>query len=84
MVEFFSLYVYVQYFNLKLSLFFMLADVDECDINNFQCSHDCVNTVGSAYCVCPHGFELAEDNKTCTGRISIGQLFFALRFYAEC
>lgn len=43
----------------------LISDIDECVTNNFGCSHDCVNTPGSAYCVCPSGYSLVEGNKTC-------------------
>ncbi|XP_078659383.1 integrin beta-like protein C [Branchiostoma floridae x Branchiostoma belcheri] len=41
-------------------------DVDECRDNNGNCSHACVNTVGSYHCACPAGMFLSlEDNKEC-------------------
>jgi fibulin 1/2 len=42
-------------------------DIDECSTgNNFGCSHQCVNTDGSAHCSCPSGYSLdASDHKTC-------------------
>ncbi|XP_066271401.1 uncharacterized protein [Branchiostoma lanceolatum] len=41
-------------------------DVDECLVNNGNCSHACVNTVGSYHCACPGGMILSlEDNKEC-------------------
>ncbi|XP_022918534.2 signal peptide, CUB and EGF-like domain-containing protein 3 [Onthophagus taurus] len=39
-------------------------DIDEC-LNNFGCSHDCINTLGRAYCLCPDGMVLGPDWKTC-------------------
>ncbi|XP_022098818.1 uncharacterized protein LOC110983669 isoform X2 [Acanthaster planci] len=42
-------------------------DIDECISVDHGCSHECVNVLGSYYCVCPHGFRLNEtDLKTCT------------------
>ena len=45
------------------------VDVDECslpgDQHNFGCSHQCVNTQGSAHCDCPQGYVIGEDKKTC-------------------
>ncbi|XP_019635462.1 PREDICTED: uncharacterized protein LOC109478376 [Branchiostoma belcheri] len=41
-------------------------DVDECQNNNGNCSHACVNTVGSYHCACPAGMFLRlENNKEC-------------------
>ena len=44
------------------------VDIDECAQNNGGCSHICLNTPGSAFCLCPEGFYLTEDWKTCQGR----------------
>ncbi|GFX78978.1 vitamin K-dependent protein S [Trichonephila clavipes] len=35
-------------------------------MDNFGCSDICSNTLGSAHCACPPGFELQEDQKTCS------------------
>ncbi|KAJ9573725.1 hypothetical protein L9F63_008888, partial [Diploptera punctata] len=40
-------------------------DVDECSTNNGGCSHTCKNTLGSVFCLCPPGFMLENDWKTC-------------------
>ncbi|KNC24941.1 hypothetical protein FF38_08702, partial [Lucilia cuprina] len=41
-------------------------DVDECSIDNGQCTHFCMNLPGSYECSCPPGHLLnASDNKTC-------------------
>lgn len=40
-------------------------DVDECKEWTAGCSHDCINTIGSAFCLCPTGFMLGMDWKTC-------------------
>ncbi|XP_035914416.1 uncharacterized protein LOC118513121 isoform X2 [Anopheles stephensi] len=40
-------------------------DIDECTVNNGGCSHTCLNTLGRAFCVCPEGYMLDEDWKTC-------------------
>merc|ERR1739838_1198067 len=40
-------------------------DQDECDLNLDECSHICVNTIGSYECQCYNGFLLAEDGFNC-------------------
>ena len=35
---------------------FLLIDINECDSNPCQNNGQCENTLGSYYCVCPHGF----------------------------
>lgn len=44
-------------------------DIDECANNNAGCSHVCLNTPGSVFCLCPDGFYLTNDWKTCQGEI---------------
>ncbi|XP_053316708.1 EGF-containing fibulin-like extracellular matrix protein 1 isoform X2 [Spea bombifrons] len=39
-------------------------DIDECSLSSF-CHHHCVNTLGSYYCQCNHGFQLAVNNYSC-------------------
>ncbi|XP_053563655.1 growth arrest-specific protein 6 isoform X2 [Bombina bombina] len=40
-------------------------DVNECEILNGGCSHLCVNNPGTYHCVCPSGYQLLANNKTC-------------------
>merc|ERR1739838_374716 len=40
-------------------------DQDECNLNLDECSHVCVNTIGSYECQCYNGFLLAEDGFNC-------------------
>lgn len=42
-------------------------DIDECSLDNAGCSHTCLNTPGSVFCLCPDGFYLTSDGKTCQG-----------------
>ena len=51
----------------NLHLNFLIADVNECSVNNGGCSDVCTNTVGSYQCSCSTGFTLQSDGKTCTG-----------------
>ena len=43
------------------------ADIDECDINNGGCEHNCTNTIGSFVCSCNVGYNLTENGLNCTG-----------------
>ncbi|XP_070391075.1 signal peptide, CUB and EGF-like domain-containing protein 2 isoform X3 [Dermacentor albipictus] len=40
-------------------------DIDECAERTLNCSHNCTNVAGSAFCSCPLGFKLMADNRTC-------------------
>lgn len=40
------------------------VDINECAQGNTGCEY-CQNTVGSFECICPDGFELAVDQKSC-------------------
>ncbi|XP_062577509.1 fibrillin-2-like [Saccostrea cucullata] len=42
------------------------TDVNECEIDNFGCEHNCYNTEGSAKCGCREGYQLSEDGRNCT------------------
>ena len=44
-----------------------VPDVNECHTNNGDCSHECINTHGSYECVCPKGYRVHSDQKTCIG-----------------
>ena len=39
----------------------------ECGADNAGCSHTCLITMGRAFCLCPVGFMLEDDWKTCQG-----------------
>ena len=45
------------------------ADINECEVNNGGCSHDCTNTLGSYSCSCAHGYVLVsrDDLGHCEG-----------------
>lgn len=52
-------------------------DIDECALNNANCSHLCLNTPGSVFCLCPDGFYLTNDWKTCQGKC-LCHVFFSI------
>ncbi|KAG5850585.1 hypothetical protein ANANG_G00084020 [Anguilla anguilla] len=39
-------------------------DINECE-NSDTCQHECTNTPGSYKCLCPHGYRLMTNGKTC-------------------
>ncbi|XP_054704630.1 hemicentin-2 isoform X1 [Grus americana] len=68
------------------------ADLDECQMLN-QCQHECRNSPGSYRCVCPPGYRLLPNGKTChdvdecaEGTIQCGssQMCFNTRGGAQC
>ncbi|XP_011902754.1 PREDICTED: hemicentin-1 isoform X2 [Cercocebus atys] len=40
------------------------VDIDECE-NTDACQHECKNTFGSYQCICPPGYQLTLNGKTC-------------------
>lgn len=42
-------------------------DAGECANNNGGCSHKCLTTLGRVFCLCPEGYYLSADWKTCKG-----------------
>ncbi|KAM9594340.1 hemicentin-2 isoform 4-T4 [Morphnus guianensis] len=68
------------------------TDLDECQMPN-QCQHKCRNSLGSYRCVCPPGYQLLPNGKTChdvdectEGTIQCGsnQMCFNTRGGAHC
>ena len=45
----------------------LIADKNECDTSNGGCAHSCINTIGSYYCECDDGYQLASNGKSCNG-----------------
>uniref|UniRef100_A0A4W5NLJ9 EGF-like domain-containing protein n=1 Tax=Hucho hucho TaxID=62062 RepID=A0A4W5NLJ9_9TELE len=41
------------------------VDVDECLLRN-PCQHECRNTIGSFQCLCPTGYQLLSNGRSCT------------------
>ncbi|XP_049688139.1 hemicentin-2 [Accipiter gentilis] len=68
------------------------TDLDECQMPN-QCQHKCRNSLGSYRCICPPGYQLLPNGKTChdtdectEGTIQCGsnQMCFNTRGGAHC
>ena len=49
----------------------MHLDINECEISNGGCQHQCININGSYTCQCNEGFLLNSNGKTCTGKFWI-------------
>ena len=49
----------------------LYADINECALGISGCTDVCTNIVGSYYCTCQTGYELTNDNHTCTGQLII-------------
>ena len=47
----------------------MILDINECAIDNGDCSQDCTNTLGSYFCSCSVGYSLDIDAHNCSGNI---------------
>lgn len=43
----------------------VIKEVDECELNQHDCEHECINTMGGYRCGCQLGFELHSDQKSC-------------------
>ncbi|XP_044180350.1 low-density lipoprotein receptor-related protein 4-like isoform X2 [Acropora millepora] len=48
---------------------------NQCTVNNGGCSHFCVVTSSSHLCVCPTGFALKQDGRTCENKVKKFFLF---------
>lgn len=44
---------------------FFFKDVDECEFNNGNCSHICLNRPGYFECACPPTYQLSKDGVNC-------------------
>lgn len=47
-------------------LVLLSTDIDECESRD-TCQHECRNSLGSFQCVCPAGYRLMPNGKTCQG-----------------
>jgi hypothetical protein len=44
-----------------------VSDLDECSESSGGCAFACHNNPGSYQCICPSGFRLSANGKTCLG-----------------
>ena len=57
---------YVNFFTF-CSITNCITDIDECDGDVHGCSDICNNNEGSYTCACESGYQLGNDDRTCTG-----------------
>lgn len=58
-------YIIIYIFNVWL---LFTADIDEClEVTGKKCPQLCTNTEGGYTCSCVTGFQLMDDQKSCTG-----------------
>ena len=46
-----------------------MKEVDECELLDHGCEHECINTLGGYECSCYIGYELHSDKKTCESKL---------------
>lgn len=65
---------------------FSAIDIDECELNETDCYHVCINTNGSYECGCREGYKFSTDGYTCEGTIHccMGHVFSTLLLIYEC
>jgi hypothetical protein len=56
----------------------LFTDINECMEDPPVCSHQCRNVKGSFKCLCPRGYVLLEDGRTCSGMHSCTGYFCLL------
>lgn len=50
-------------------LYLDFLDVDECRLDNGNCDHFCVNSLGSYECACKEGYRLGDNRWACVGEL---------------
>ena len=70
-------------FHLYFHQYFPL-DNDECATDNGGCDQICVNKPGSFECQCKEGYTLAEDGKTCNGKLTLQESPLKILFLYDC
>lgn len=55
-----------------------IEELDECELKDHGCEHNCINTLGGYQCSCHIGYELHSDKKTCESKQSSFIRLFAL------
>lgn len=45
-----------------------IKELDECELKDHGCEHECHNTLGGYQCACHIGYELHSDKKSCESK----------------
>lgn len=58
---------------LRLTTYFTFSDIDECTLGHHihGCEDYCNNTRGGYFCSCRKGYQLTNNNRDCTGKITV-------------
>lgn len=48
-----------------------IKELDECELQDHGCEHECINTLGGYQCSCYIGYELHSDKKTCESNFPV-------------
>ena len=59
-----------------------VIDIDECTENSHNCSHECINTIGSYVCDCNIGYQLDDTLLQCVG-MHFWYWFIKCEFYCD-
>lgn len=52
-------------------LTFLFLDIEECTVGLHNCNQICIELSGGFMCACNTGYELENDNTTCSGKTNI-------------
>lgn len=53
-----------------------IKELDECELQDHGCEHECINTLGGYQCSCYIGYELHSDKKSCESNYAIIIVYF--------
>lgn len=51
-------------------MIFSVVGLNECERDNGGCAHSCEKLVIGYRCLCPTGYQLERNNRTCSGNVT--------------
>ena len=57
------------------------SDVNECNDNNGDCEHTCINSEGSYSCSCNSGYSLDSNERYCSGKYMFELAYYYALYY---